>query len=320
MSLTNPFIEQRADPFVYLHSDGYYYFTASVPEYDRLELRRAQDLAELATTNEIVDVWHKPSSGPYSDLIWAPEIHYIDGTWAIYFAAAPNREIVDNAFQHRMYAITTQADNPLEGQWSEPTQVDSGLASFCLDATCYKHNGQWYYIWAQKDAVIPGNSCLYIATMDSPTHLSSEPVLLTKPEFDWEVQGFLVNEGPAVLHRHGRIYLTYSASATDERYCMGLLSIDENADLLDASNWHKALSPIFVTDEEKHIYGPGHNSFTTSKDGQRDYMIYHARNYKGIEGDPLWDPNRHACIQPVFWSEDGLPIFGSPQNEIEFEG
>ncbi|MDA5483519.1 alpha-N-arabinofuranosidase, partial [Yersinia intermedia] len=35
----NPLIEQRADPFIYRHTDGYYYFTASVPEYDRLELR-----------------------------------------------------------------------------------------------------------------------------------------------------------------------------------------------------------------------------------------------------------------------------------------
>lgn len=39
-----PLIEQRADPFIYRHSDGYYYFVASVPEYDRIEIRRAQNL------------------------------------------------------------------------------------------------------------------------------------------------------------------------------------------------------------------------------------------------------------------------------------
>jgi hypothetical protein len=33
----NPIIEQRADPWVYKHIDGYYYFTASVPEYKRKE-------------------------------------------------------------------------------------------------------------------------------------------------------------------------------------------------------------------------------------------------------------------------------------------
>lgn len=35
----NPFIEQRADPFI-LRDGSHYYFIASVPEYDRLEIRR----------------------------------------------------------------------------------------------------------------------------------------------------------------------------------------------------------------------------------------------------------------------------------------
>ena len=43
-----PLIEQRADPFIIRHSDGYYYFTASVPQYDRIELRRAKTIAGLA--------------------------------------------------------------------------------------------------------------------------------------------------------------------------------------------------------------------------------------------------------------------------------
>ena len=41
------FIEQRADPYVYRHTDGSYYFTASVPAYDRIILRRADTLAGL---------------------------------------------------------------------------------------------------------------------------------------------------------------------------------------------------------------------------------------------------------------------------------
>lgn len=117
MKIMNPVIEQRADPHIYLHTDGYYYFTASVPEYDRIELRRSRELAELSTTNEIITAWTKPETGPCSDLIWAPEIHYINNHWYIYFAAAPNREIKDAAFQHRMYVIGNESENPLEGEW-----------------------------------------------------------------------------------------------------------------------------------------------------------------------------------------------------------
>ena len=47
MSILKPLIEQRADPFIYKHSDGFYYFTASVPAYDRIELRRAQTIEGL---------------------------------------------------------------------------------------------------------------------------------------------------------------------------------------------------------------------------------------------------------------------------------
>ncbi|WP_196160514.1 family 43 glycosylhydrolase [Reinekea sp. G2M2-21] len=317
MTIQNPVIECRADPHIYLHSDGYYYFTASVPEYDRIELRRARSIEALNNTPELVTVWTKPDSGPYSDLIWAPEIHFMDTHWVIYFAAAPNREVKDDAFQHRMYALLCYDDNPLASSWVFGGQVDSGIDSFCLDATIFKLRDQWYYLWAQKSPDRPGNSCLYIATMASATKLSSPPVMLSAPEYDWEVQGFLVNEGPSVIHRYGKIFVTYSASATDERYCMGLLSIDEDSDPLDAGQWHKASEPVFQTDEQRKIYGPGHNSFTRSQDGQTDYLVYHARNYKNIEGDPLWDPNRHTCVQVLRWNEQGEPVFGRPQQQIE---
>lgn len=312
MKMLNPIVEQRADPHIYLHTDGYYYFTASVPEYDRIELRRAKNLNELSTTTEIITAWTKPDSGPCSDLIWAPEIHYIQQKWYIYFAAAPNRDIKHEAFQHRMYVIGNGSANPLEGDWAFLGQVNSGIDAFCLDATTFTHQDRMYYVWAQKHPDIRGNSSLFIAEMKSPTTLLSSPVLLSKPEFDWETRGFWVNEGPSVLKRNGRIFITYSASATDANYCMGMLSIDDTQDVLNPAHWAKQPAPVFQTNWEQHIYGPGHNSFTTSKDGTQDLLVYHARNYTEIVGDPLWDPNRHTCVQPFTWDEQGFPVFGIP--------
>ena len=82
----NPFIEQRADPYILRHQESYY-FIASVPEYDRLEIRRSATLEGLRDAQPVV-VWRKPDSGPMSQLIWAPELHEIDGKWYIYFAPA----------------------------------------------------------------------------------------------------------------------------------------------------------------------------------------------------------------------------------------
>jgi len=305
-----PLIAQRADPYIHLHTDGYYYFTASVPAYNGIELRRATSLEELADAPTTM-VWEKPDEGPYSDLVWAPEIHYNEGAWYVYFAAAPSREIKDDLFQHRMYAIKCTDDNPVTGNWTFCGQIDTGIDTFCLDATTFTHNGQLYYLWAQKGPGIKGNSNLYIAPMASPTELADEPVMLTKPELDWEIRGFWVNEGPAVLKRNGKIFVTYSASATDENYCMGLIYADDTSDILNPESWTKREAPVFSTDERVKMFGPGHNSFTKTKSGE-DVLVYHCRQYTEIEGDPLWNPDRHTFVKHVQWTEDGMPEFGRP--------
>ena len=309
-----PLIQQRADPCIRRHTDGYYYFTASIPAYDRIELRRARTISELAIA-QTSDVWRKPDTGAYSELIWAPEIHFLQGAWYIYFAAAPSRAIKDNLFQHRMYAITTTAANPLWGDWKFLGQIDTGLDTFCLDATTFTHRGVLYYVWAQKEPSVPGNSNLYIARLETPSKLATKPVRLSIPEFAWETRGFMVNEGPSVLIRHGRVFLSYSASATDENYAMGLLHADENADLLDPRSWSKSAKPVFQTNFDAGLYGPGHNSFTVAEDGVTDLLVYHARTYTEIVGDPLWDPNRHTYVKALSWGTDGMPVFGRPSED-----
>jgi len=310
LHLPNPFIPQRADPQIMRHKD-HYYFIASVPEYDRLELRAADSLMGLREA-EPVTLWEKDHSGPLSELIWAPELHRICQQWVIYFAAAPGREIKEGLFQHRMYALVSDHDDPLvASQWQPPRRVHTPIDSFSLDATSFHHQGKNWYLWAQKDPAIAGNSNLYLAELENPWTLKGPPVMLSKPEFEWECRGFLVNEGPAVIVHGGRLFVTYSASATDENYALGLLWIDEDANLLNPDNWHKSADPVFTTSWENQQFGPGHNSFTTDEQGQ-PLLVYHARNYTEIEGDPLWDPNRHTRIKPFAWRADGMPDFGVP--------
>ena len=310
MNWPNPFIEQRADPYILRHQ-GNYYFIASVPEYDRLELRRASTLEGLRSAEPVV-VWRKPATGPMSELIWAPELHCIDGKWYLYFAATWTKALdALNMFQHRMFVLECDDADPLTGTWREKGQVKTPFDTFALDATTFVHQGKRWYLWAQKSPHIPGNSNLYLAEMETPWMLKGEPVMLSKPEYDWECQGFLVNEGPAVLFHGDRLFISYSASATDENYCMGLLWIDINANPLDPANWHKSSQPVFRTSYENRQYGPGHNSFTQTEDGE-DVLVYHARNYTEIEGDPLYDPNRHTRLKLIRWDENGMPDFGIP--------
>ena len=310
VSFPNPLVEQRADPHITRHTDGYYYFAATVPAYDRLELRRAPTIEGLATAPPAV-VWRKKSTGPMGAHIWAPELHHVDGRWYIYFAAGAAERI----WEIRMYVLENASANPLEGTWIERGQLKTAWESFSLDATTFEHRGTRYLVWAQKDPTIDGNTNLYIARMDTPTSIAGTPVMLSKPELPWETIRFAVNEGPAVLVRNGRVFMTYSASGTGPEYCIGLLTANADADLLDPRSWTKSPQPVFTTHEPHGIFGPGHNSFTTTADGATDLLVYHARNYREIKGDPLKDPNRHTRVQAIAWRADGTPDFGVPLPE-----
>lgn len=313
----NPLVLQRADPWVLHHNDTYY-FTGSYPQYDRIVLRKAHHLNDLQQAPEKT-IWTKHETGPMSKYIWAPELHHINGVWYIYFAAAQVDFSADALPTHRIYVLENKDDDPLSDNWVEKGQINTGWESFSLDATTAVINGTQYLVWAQNDPAIEGNSNLYIASMENPWTLSSPAVMLSKPEYEWECIDFKVNEGPAFLIHHdesgkeggSRVYISYSGSGTGVPYAVGLLSADINADLLDPTQWMKSEKPVFQTYEPHHQYGPGHNCFTTNEDGTQDLIIYHARNYTQIEGDPLFDPNRHARVGEVTWTENG-PQFGVP--------
>lgn len=305
-----PLIEQRADPYVYKHTDGYYYFTASVPEYNRIILRRSKSIKGLSNSEEVV-IWNKHDLGEMSFNVWAPELHYINGAWYIYFAAGKE----DNHWHIRPYVLECKEENPIIGVWSElgmmqcADEDEFSFRSFSLDATVFENNGNYYYIWAEKVGVGKMISNLYIAQMETPWKLKSVQVLLSSPDYDWERVEYWVDEGPAILMNQDRIFMTFSASATGACYCVGLMYALKDSDLLDPASWKKLRYPVLKTDEEKGIFGPGHNSFTKSEDDSKDIMIFHARQYDEIIGEALFDPNRHTMLLEVEWDEDGFPTF-----------
>lgn len=305
-----PFIEQRADPYVYKAADGTYYFTASVPAYDRIVLRSAPTLLGLQNAQEVT-IWTKHETGPQSCHVWAPEIHFLDGKWYVYYAASE----VDDPWKLRPYVLECTGDNPMQDPWVELGMMqaaDGDLFSFqdfSLDGTVLCHKGEKYFVWAEKVGVGKKISNLYIARMETPWKLATDQVLLTTPDYDWERVGFWVNEGPAFFKHGERIYMTYSASETGACYCMGMLSIGVDEDLLDPRAWKKERHPVLATDEEKGIFGPGHNSFVRTEDGSRLVCVYHARPYCEIVGNPLYDPNRHAMLLEVAFDHQGAPVF-----------
>ncbi|MFG3342034.1 family 43 glycosylhydrolase [Glycomyces sp. NPDC048151] len=312
--LPNPFILERADPQITRHTDGRYYFTATVPAYDRIVIRGADTLLGLRDAEETT-IWVQHPEGPMGSHIWAPELHWIDGAWYVYFAAGEAESATADVWRIRMYVLENRNPDPLTGEWTEKGQIETPVDSFSLDATTFAHNGTRYLCWAQHDPGLEGsNTSLYLAELANPWTLKSAPVELSRPELPWETIRFAVNEGPYAIVRNGKVFITYSASGTGAEYCMGLLTADADADLLDPASWTKHPEPVFTTNAANGIYGTGHNAFTVDEDGN-DLLVFHARAYEEIVGDPLDNPDRHCRVQPFGWNEDGTPDFGEPLPE-----
>ncbi|GHH69877.1 family 43 glycosylhydrolase [Promicromonospora soli] len=307
IDVPNPLVQQRADTAIYKHTDGYYYMTASVPDYKRVELRRSQTLAGLGSATPVT-AFTAPSSGNLSGWIWAPDIQYVDGAWYMYFSASPS----SSQFAQRLYWIRNTSADPTTGTWSAPQRLTTGWESFQLDPASFTVNGTRYFAWAQDSPSTSYNSHMYLARMTSPTTIDTASAIeIARPTHSWEMEGVAgVVEGPSPLVRNGKVFIAYSASATDSRYKLGLLSASASANLLDPASWSKKSTPVFQT--ANGVYGPGHGSFTVAEDGVTDMLIFHARDYATPTPDALTDPNRHTRAQQLYWSDTGDPFFGQP--------
>jgi hypothetical protein len=66
-------------------------------------------------------VWRAPDRGPVSREVWAPELHFLDGKWHIYFAASDGKN--EN---HLAYVLVSEDSDPLgkytlHGPWRRAT-------------------------------------------------------------------------------------------------------------------------------------------------------------------------------------------------------
>lgn len=341
----DPFVKYRADPYITRSDDGYYYFTGSYPingdkdpeGYDRIVLRRSRTLEGLAGTVDLDGnaeegveervIWDEQNAATNHRFIWAPEIHRIKGKWYVLFTASRKKSDVW-AISPAVIGCGGDGDPfkpenwEMEATYCKPVAEDTiAFSNFSLDMTYFEAGGRHYVIWAQY----VGHSCLLIASIDPerPWQLTSPSVILSSPKYAWEkaTDGVgMIDEGPAVIKKDGKIYVAFSASSVNWSYCIGLMNAIEGTDLLDPLNWTKDAYPALATDDLVEQQGPGHNSFTTDEFGN-PIIVYHARTPGEKEGSGnggLGDPGRHARIKPVHFAADGRIVFSmKPEEELD---
>ena len=338
----SPLIEERADPCItYDEENDRYLFTASYPVngkdgadgYDRLVIRVADTIEGLATAEEHV-IWDESENEGFGQFIWAPELHKIGGDW--YFLSTAAQVETGNSFDLRPFLMKCEDPDHITDpdSWGEPQRLrlhdgdTSGLNAMSLDMTYFEAGGKAYYAWADftRNTANPnGVSSIYIASVEpsDPTQLTSNCVVIAVPTYSWEQQRYTVNEGPSVIKNNDKIYMAFSASGTGAEYCVGLLTADENADLLDPDSWTKTPYPVLTSgDFNDELCGPGHNQFTVDENGD-PIIVYHARpaaEHATHSGDPLYDACRHAYVKPVLFDSEGVPVLNLSDEEFAMGG
>ena len=292
----NPLLSSGADPWV-IYKNGYYYFNETSGS-NFITLRKTKYMSELENSTS-VNIWS--SSG--FNYVWAPELHYINNTWYMYFSA-----VATDDDTHHTYVLQNKSNDPTSSNWTLIGQVTDPSGKRAIDASVFEYKGVYYMVWSGEDAEDNKMEDICIAKLSDPWTLDGERVVISKPTYDWEKIGNATNEGPeAIINPNGDLFLTYSASdccSDYYAYCLGLLSLKTGGNPLNAEDWSKSDTAVFSTDASKGAYAPGHNGFFMSPDSTENWIIYHANSEMGGPRNPR--------IQKFNWNDDGTPNFGKP--------
>ncbi|PXV52390.1 Beta-xylosidase, GH43 family [Dyella jiangningensis] len=296
-TVMHPLLPSGPDPWV-TQRDGVYYYTST--QGDHIALRKTTDMTHLADAMPVV-VWRPPAQGPNSHSIWAPELHFLDGKWYLYYSAS-DKAHDDDAHRH-VGVLENASPDPTQGQWIDKGMLKTHLAG--IDGTVFDHHGKRYFVYS---AYVGDHSDLIIAPMINPWTLGEPQVDIARPTYAWEMQGGRkILEAPEFIEGpQGQVFLTYSASACwSDGYSLGLLSAAPNADLLAPASWRKSPIQALASSPARGFYAPGHNGFFKSADGE-DWIIFHAN------GGPDWKctARRAPYIMPFTWKTSGEPDFG----------
>lgn len=247
-----------------------------------------------------------PTSGANSHHVWAPELHFLNNKWYVYYTAGAGPDSTQ-----RLWVLENSDPDPTKGIWLDKGRIFSrGKDIWAIDGSYFSFHGSDYFIWSGRPVIGIQNQNIYISKMINPWTLEPVAFQISAPEFPWEKHGGPVNEGPQILrNKKGRLFLIYSASGCwTDKYSLGMLSLTKRSDPLQAGNWTKSSNPVFTTTPDSSIYSPGHNAFFKSANGEEDWIIYHA-NDQATGG---CDGKRTIRMQRFTWDAKGLPHFGKP--------
>ena len=250
----NP-LRPGADPFILAHDGKYYlYFTGyfcDIP--DGYKVFVSDDMSSWEDGGYCLR--KEDVMGDFG--FWAPEITEKDGKFYMVYTSE----------EHLGIAV---ADSPMgpfkqtEKKWLSEKKTIDGHFFVDDDGTTYLY----YVRLGQGNRIFAAKMSEDLMTLDEENE-----VLLIFAEEEWELRQSRVTEGPFVLKHNGKYYLTYSANHTKSPdYAVGYAVSDKPLGPFKKF----AGNPILKRNE--FVNGPGHHSFTVSKNGGELVCVYHTHH------------------------------------------
>ncbi|MFP3466705.1 glycoside hydrolase family 43 protein [Leifsonia sp. SIMBA_070] len=265
-----------ADPFLLRLSGGGYaaYGTHPGSDGDRVfEALVSPDLARWESAGPVLE----RLADRFGDDYWAPEVAEADGSFWMYYSVGRGIE-----GHHIRVARSDSPTGPFRDLDVDLTPDEL----FAIDAHPFRDaDGRWYLFFARDvlDHERPGTH-LAVAPLDAGmTSLTASAVPVLSPNADWQLyeRDRLIHgrrfdwhtlEGPAVVRRDERYWLTYSGGAwTGPGYAVGVAVAPH-----PLGPWsHVDQPPLLRSGGD--LRGPGHNSLTVAPDGS-DIIAFHSWN------------------------------------------
>jgi GH43 family beta-xylosidase len=268
-----------ADPFVLKHPGGYVAVgtggSTSSRGFDGLV---SEDLRMWRSVGPVLE----PLPEEAGDAYWAPEVAFVDGRFLLYYSLGQGI-----AHHHIRVAESSHPTGPYRDLGVDLTPGEA----FAIDPHPFRDDdGRWYLYFAHDvlDGDRPGTH-LAVAPLESMTRLGPVTSVLS-PNDDWQiyerarsmyeaVYDWHTLEGPTVVRRHDRYWMTYSGGAwTGEGYGVSWAVAD--SPLGPWSHAPAGTRPLLRT-QPGGLIGPGHNSIVAGPDG-RDVIVFHAWTADGM--------------------------------------
>ncbi|OTA99765.1 glycoside hydrolase family 43 protein [Hypoxylon sp. CI-4A] len=296
-AFTNPVRQPGGSDPQISYSGGYYYLLST--SWTDVEIARSETIEGLKTA-ERKSVYSSTEASRCCN-VWAPETHYIDGTWYLYFSAG-NADNLDGQNVHVLKGGASAYD--------DYTYVGQLTSEWAIDGTIVRFNDWGNYLAFSCFHGVTYQSLCIQKLGDDNVSLEGSISVISQPLESWEQSGAPVEEGPTALYTTdtGKTFLAFSANhCSTPDYCIATLEWDGSTDPASASAWTKSDGCLMQGGVNGH-YGTGHNSFFRSPDGTQTWNAYHATSNSA----GACDDTRYTMVQVVNFNSDGSPNLGEP--------